>query len=326
MRKRKVLHHVKKVGVDTLHLSLQSLVIILFLLGVIAVRDFNPQLADKKEGAVISPDQTAKEGPFFNHELFSTVTVEAKAYIVYDIVSGDIVASRNLNEELPLASITKVMTALTALSLQKNKDEIFEIEQKDVEGGYDLGLAKNQKWHLDELLKYMLIFSSNDAAQTIASHYGGTETFVAAMNSLSKQNGLTALFSDPAGRDERGQIGGQGTVLDAAKLFVIARTVSPEVLDATTKKRQSVFPLSGKLTGVPNTNQSIQTLPGAEGSKTGYTDLAGGNLGVIVDITIGRPVVIVVLGSSKEGRFRDVAILYETLQKSLTHVPINRGQ
>jgi D-alanyl-D-alanine carboxypeptidase len=65
------------------------------------------------------------------------------------------------------------------------------------------------------------------------------------------------------------------------------------------------------------TNQAIESLPGAEASKTGYTDMAGGNLGVVVDISLGHPVVIVVLGSTKEGRFRDMSILYNTLRKSL---------
>ena len=75
--------------------------------------------------------------------------------------------------------------------------------------------------------------------------------------------------------------------------------------------------LNEKIVGIPNTNQSIEELFGAEGSKTGFTDIAGGNLGVIVDITVGHPVVLVVLGSSREGRFKDIATLYTALQKSL---------
>ena len=109
-----------------------------------------------------------------------------------------------------------------------------------------------------------------------------------------------------------------GLTLDMAKLLGVARKQIPEILDATTKKRQTVTASGGKISGIPNTNQAIETLPGAEASKTGFTDLAGGNLGVIVDISIGHPVAIVVLGSTREGRFRDVALLYTTLQKSLT--------
>ena len=58
-----------------------------------------------------------------------------------------------------------------------------------------------------------------------------------------------------------------------------------------------------------NTNTEITKLPQVLASKTGFTDLAGGNLAVVVDVGLNHPVVIVVLGSSKEGRFSDVEFL-----------------
>ena len=89
---------------------------------------------------------------------------------------------------------------------------------------------------------------------------------------------------------------------------------------ATTKKRQTVTSSSGRVRGIPNTNQTVQMFPGIEASKTGYTDLAGGNLAVIIDATLGHPVAIVVLGSTKEGRFEDVQILYKALLASIRMV------
>ena len=71
------------------------------------------------------------------------------------------------------------------------------------------------------------------------------------------------------------------------------------------------------LGGIPNTNQTIETLSGAEASKTGYTDRAGGNLAVIVDISVGHPIVIVVLGSTRQGRFQDIDVLYKALRASV---------
>lgn len=326
MRRKKTLRHIKNVEVSTPHVYTSAVVATIFLLIVVflsePIKNNLALLSSPKE----KESTTQSAAPLFNKSVFEGVTLEAKAYIVYDVVGKEVIASSNLEERLPLASITKVMTSLTALSLLKDKEEVFDIESSMIEDGYDLGLKKNQKWHLEELLKYMLVFSSNDAALAVAAHYGGQKFFVKAMNDLSTAYGLTASFTDPAGRDEQGEIGGMGTVLDAAKLFVFAKTKAPDLLDATTKKRQSVYPLSGKLTGIPNTNQSIETLPGAEGSKTGYTDLAGGNLGVVVDISIGRPVVLVVLGSTREGRFRDIDILYKALQKSIVSVPTKEGE
>ena len=255
--------------------------------------------------------------PLFNGLAFSNVHIEGKAYVVYDLVDQKIIAEDNAMTPLPLASITKVMTAVSATS-HKNKNDTVTITPKSIEGGYDLGLKSGQVWPLDELLKYTLIISSNDGAEAVADSFGGKEIFLKQMNEDAKNLGLTFFFTDPAGRDEGDILGGKGNAYDVARLFGVARQKIPDILDATTKKRQKVTTTKGVLSGIPNTNQIIETLPGAEGSKTGFTDLAGGNLGVIVDITIGHPVAIVVLGSTREGRFRDVTTLYNALRQSLT--------
>jgi D-alanyl-D-alanine carboxypeptidase len=252
----------------------------------------------------------------FDKSAFSSVRVDAKAFIVYDIMNHEVIASKNETDLLPLASITKIMMAVSS-TLHKDKDEKLTITPKSIEDGYDLGLKQNQVWKLSELLKYTLVFSSNDGAEVVADSFGGKEIFVSQMNDDAKKLGLSLVFTDPAGRDVHGNIGGIGSVLEVAKLFEIARKNIPEILDSTTKKRETVLANTGRISGVPNTNQSIETLPGAEASKTGYTDMAGGNLGVIVDILVGRPVVIIVLGSSKEGRFKDMETLYNTLRISL---------
>ncbi len=255
-------------------------------------------------------------GSIFNKNVFSNVVVEGGAYIVYDIIGNEVIASKNQDAILPLASLTKIMTAVSS-TLHKDKTEKVAISQKSIEDGYDLGLKKNQVWQLGELLKYTLVFSSNDGARAVADSFGTRNSFVAQMNNDAKSLGLGFVFTDPAGLDIGSSVGGLGNVLDVAKLFAIARNSIPELLDATTKKRATMRSLNEKIVGIPNTNQSIEELFGAEGSKTGFTDIAGGNLGVIVDITVGHPVVLVVLGSSREGRFKDIATLYTALQKSL---------
>jgi D-alanyl-D-alanine carboxypeptidase len=263
--------------------------------------------------------------PMFNKKLFENVVIEGKAYVVYDALTHEIIASKNEKEVLPLASITKVMTALSA-TRHMQKDAPIIISAKSIEGNYDLGLKEKQTWKLSELLKYTLVFSSNDGAEAVADSFGGRDIFVAQMNSDAQSLGLNLSFTDPAGRDLNGAIGGKGTVVDAARLFIAARASIPEILDATTKKRETVFASSGRISGVPNTNQSIESLSGAEASKTGYTDKAGGNLGVVVDVSIGHPVVIVVLGSTREGRFRDMSVLYNALRKSINNEAPVMGQ
>jgi D-alanyl-D-alanine carboxypeptidase len=278
-------------------------------------------LGGKSIGTHLSSPKSKNESlPLFVQSSFNTkeldsVHVNAKAYIIYDIATNSIIASKNATTELPLASLTKVMTAYTALK-HRSREQSVVISPQSIDGGYDIGLQKGQVWKLDELLKYTLIFSSNDGAQAVAIALGTSTPFTSQMNADAQDLGLNLRFTNPAGLDTNGNIGGIGTALDVAKLFVHAHKLFPDILDATTKKRQTVYSLNGKISGVPNTNQGIEMIPGAEASKTGYTDLAGGNLGVIVDIGLGRPVVIVVLGSTREGRFKDVETLYYTLRKS----------
>lgn len=255
-------------------------------------------------------------GPVFNKNVFSNVSVQGRAYVVYDILEQEVIAGKNADMIVPLASITKVMTAVTARTYYDKKRPV-KIGIPDDGGIYDLGLQNGQVWNLEELLKYTLVFSSNEGARAIANELGGRKYFVGQMNTCASSLGLDMKFTDPSGLDEDGQIGGLGSALSVAKLFRIGYRNFPELFDVTTKKRLTVIPSTGKITGIPNTNQDVSHFPGIMMSKTGFTDKAGGNLAVIVDVSIGRPVVIVVLGSTRDARFSDVRKLYDILKKSI---------
>lgn len=250
----------------------------------------------------------------FDKTAFDTVKIVGKAYVVYDARTGEVLASKNGNVILPLASLTKIMTLVTARSHYSRSTGIT-ILPSGLDGEYDFGLKNGQKWTLDELLKYTLVMSSNDGAQEIAEQVGGgRSSFVRMMNDDALRLGLTMKFTHPAGLDLDGQIGGLGSAEDMAKLMSIAYIGFPEILDATTKTRARVTASNGVLSGIPNTNQKINNIQGVLASKTGYTDIAGGNLAIIVDVLVGHPVVLVVLGSTKEDRFSDIEVLYNTLQ------------
>ncbi|MDQ5962674.1 MAG: hypothetical protein QG653_481 [Patescibacteria group bacterium] len=253
---------------------------------------------------------------FFKHEAFNALDVSARAYVVYDIVDKRIVASKNENLPLPLASLTKVMTALTALSMAPPETLVAINANSKLRGYYDLGLQENQGWRLDELLKYSLTFSSNDGMNAIANYFG-KDLFVSQMNVFAKSIGKTFAFSDPAGLDNGIQLGGLGSAYDVALMMTEARKKFPNILDATTHTRTNVMTEQGAVRGIPNTNQDVANILGIEASKTGFTDLAGGNLAIITDISLGRPVAIIVLGSTREGRFKDAETIYKALLQSL---------
>lgn len=271
---------------------------------------------DTSRFGLVLPNSGKEHADIYQPSAFASVDVRAKAYIVYDIVDKRIVAAKNENEQLPLASLTKVMTALTALN-HYDKDTPITIYESSIDGEYDLGLKKGQAWKLGELLKYVLVFSSNDGAYAVADTLSSRRRFVELMNADSALLGLSFTFTDPAGLDKGDGFGGKGTVLDVAKLFAVTRRDHPEIFEATTRSRLAVQAGRERLNGIPNTNQQIGHFFGAEASKTGFTESAGGNLGVVVDVTLGRPTAIVVLGSTREERFSDVDALYSALVESL---------
>jgi D-alanyl-D-alanine carboxypeptidase len=288
----------------------------LAVISVLALSNVERMVTRVQETILPMHTQHVETSPLFKSEAFSHVVVKGKAYVVYDIVDEKVIAGKNQEVVLPLASITKVMMAVTARTHYGKKQHVT-INPASVDDGYDLGLKKGQVFDLDELLKYTLVFSSNDGAQAIADGLGGRASFVNQMNEDAKSLGLLLHFTHPAGLDEGNKIGGEGSALSVAKLAAIAKKDFPELFDATTKRRVSVKASTGSIIGIPNTNQEVINLTGIEASKTGYTDKAGGNLVVIVDIAVGHPVAIVILGSTHEERFSDVEILYKALQKSL---------
>lgn len=269
-----------------------------------------------KDGVIASQTATSTPPLFFDPHVFANLSVTAKSYVVYDILERRIIAGRNETTALPLASVTKVMSAVTALRMADPDTRITIGENAKIDGGYDLGMKEGQAWRLDELLKYSLTFSSNSGMYAIANHFG-MGVFVNRMNREAQSISPTLSFTNPAGLDADNFIGGTGSALDVALLMARAKNEIPDILDATTHQRTTVSTEKGKLTGVPNTNQEINLIAGAEASKTGYTDLAGGNLALIVDPTLGHPIAIVVLGSTRTDRFTDVEKIYQALLLSI---------
>ena len=304
-----MVHHARHDYIELSYVYVGALLLVVFL-SLVAMP------VNSSRFGVIVPKTSTQEVDLYTSTAFDGVQVRAEAYVVYDLVDKKVVAAKNAEKRLPLASLTKVMTGMTALIHHDKKTQIM-VDSKSIEGSYDLGLKKGQVWKLDELLKYTLVFSSNDGAYIIADSFGGRKKFVEQMNLDSTLLGLGLTFTDPAGLDIGESIGGYGTALDIAKLFAAARKKYPEVFDATTKVRATATASTGKVSGIPNTNQDIENLFGAEASKTGFTDSAGGNLGVIVDVTLGHPTAIVVLGSTKEERFTDMETLYKALLASV---------
>ncbi len=286
-----------------------------------------PGAADKQPSTTASAEVETKK--VYNRSVFEGVKIIGKSYIVYDPVKKEVIAEKSSSEVYPLASITKVLTALLAHTYVQ-PDEKIKIKVSDLSPEGDSGLRVGDVWSRDELIKYTLTVSSNDGARALArvsgihltnnpeDDKGAVESFISRMNSFSKEQGFTTfLFNTESGLDvSSGVYGGEGSASDVAKLFEKVYFEVPDIFENTTRNTTVVTSADGN-TIAHNTNTSASSIPGLTISKTGYTDAALGNLGVVVEIGLGHPVVIVVLHSGRESRFGDIDTLYKATVQAM---------
>ena len=248
---------------------------------------------------------------------FITVSIQAKAAYVWDVRNQKVLFAKNADDILPLASITKIMTADVASELLAPTSTISINQDALLQDG-DNGLLLNERWTFRNLLDFTLAVSSNDGAFAIAS--AASPDFVGKMNEKAQALGLTSMhFYNPTGLDESlSQSGAYSSATDLAKLFVYTLQNHPEIFNATRYARFTTSSIDGFNHTAINTDEEINNIPGIIGSKTGYTDLAGGNLAVVYDASINYPIVVVVLGSTYDGRFSDVTTLIQASNQVLS--------
>ena len=252
---------------------------------------------------------------------FQEISLEAKGASVWDVVNQREIFSKNADQPLPLASLTKVMTALAA-NVSPNGKKDVEITEEDLLPEGDSNLVVGDIWKVSELRDFTLLTSSNDGAFALASMFGREDKFVESMNNLARRIGLlnSKFFNehgldreiDSGGPDMRA--GGYGSAHDMTLLFEYTLKNYPEILEATRYKNLA-FASAEKIYSADNTNVVIDQIPNLIASKTGYTELAQGNLVIAYDTGLNRPIIISVLGSTQEGRFTDTLKLLEASQK-----------
>lgn len=262
-----------------------------------------------------TPKTTSEERPI---ELsypnpFDSILIEGKAAYVLDINSGRVLFKKNAEKPLPLASITKVMTAFVAAQ-ELPTTKVVAIDDKALQTEGDAGLKIRERWKLSDLIDFTLIESANDGAAAVAEAISPSGNFSSEMNKKAREIGMQhSTFYNETGLDVSSEkAGAYGSAEDVAKLFNYILKNNPELLDATQYDELTVQSLDGVSHTAQNTNTVTGKIPNLIASKTGYTLLAGGNLAVAFDAGINRPVVVVVLGSSQEGRFNDVVKLAST--------------
>jgi serine-type D-Ala-D-Ala carboxypeptidase (penicillin-binding protein 5/6) len=200
--------------------------------------------------------------------------ITAKSALVYDLTARKVLFSKSPAMRLPMASLTKIMTAVIALESPRKYDE-YSVTQGDLVGENSMGLSGGEKLSLDELMYGLILTSGNDAAETLASNYPqGRSKFIEAMNDKAKSLGLTNThFTNPTGLEGDGE----------------QYTTAYDLLVMTNYAMQ--FPLFKKVVGtfdydipysdthkefyLENETNLLTSYPGVMGVKDGYTPEAG---------------------------------------------------
>lgn len=248
---------------------------------------------------------------------FATISLQAKSAYVWDMKNKKVIFAKNANDILPLASITKIMTADVASELIA-PNTIVSISNADLSQEGDSGLFVNERWNFKKLLDFTLAVSSNDGASALAN--AASSNFVEKMNEKARSLGLSSMrFYNPTGLDESLTLSGAyGSAADVAKLFSYTQQNHPEIFNATRYASFKTTSLDNFSHTAVNTDEEINNIPGIIGSKTGFSDLAGGNLAVIYDAAVNYPIIVVVLGSTYNERFSDVTSLIKATNQSLS--------
>ena len=239
----------------------------------------------------------------------------AKSAILYDTGTGRVLYQKNAYEQVPLASLTKLMAVQTVLSV-KSPDTPVQITRSDLNPSGDSGLKVGQTIRLGDLIKFALVASSNDAMEAAAASLG--DGSINKMNAAAAAMGLTKThFFNATGLDiSTTASGAYGSAYDVARLAAIFYKDHPDFFELTTRPDVSISQ-NGKELKAGATATPLQGIPGFVAAKTGYTDLAGGNLVAVFDLEPGLTVIAAVLGSTHEGRFSDVATLITAARQSL---------
>lgn len=230
-------------------------------------------------------------------------SVTASAFVLLDADTGQVLAERDADEPLLVASTVKILTVLTALDHVAD-DTVVTVGGEVQIGGAGVGLDPGEQWRIDDLLEAVIVRSGNDAARALAVHVGGSiPTFVEMMRAKAEELGIAgAVINEPTGLDDNNR-------LSARDLAVVTRAAMQDGRFRDVAGRRTVdLPDLGT---VATRNLLLDRYPDAIGVKTGYTDLAGWCL-VAAAARDGREFVAVVLGArTDEDRFADAETLLD---------------
>lgn len=234
--------------------------------------------------------------------------INAHSAVLFDTKSEKFLFQKDIHKTLPIASLTKLMSGVIVVE-NIDLSSVITVPAEDLNvDGFGADFVKGEKIKALDLLKIMLVKSSNDAAlvfQTEAEK--NSIDFLAKMNNKAQEIGMTSThFTNPAGLDDSAF----STAADLVKLVRYSRRY-PLLWEILRTKTLDISSIDGRTVHrLNNTDQLLGKLPDIIGGKTGFTDGAMGTMILVVDNDSGRSeLVTVVLGSND--RFTEAQKLVE---------------
>ena len=250
--------------------------------------------------AFILPVSEASYIPVLNTNIVSP-DIKAKAAVIYDVNSSRYLYSKDIEEKLPIASLTKILTAIIIVDKLNFKDIITVPKEAIKVDGERQDLYLGERLTVEDLVKMMLIKSSNDAAYALA-YYAKTigVDLIFEMNTKAFGLGMSSsYFKDVAGLNDEAY----SNVEDMVKLVKNSLNY-PVLWGIMSQKSVDLRSLDGIPHHLETTNQLLEEMPGIIGGKTGYTDDAKGCMILVVQVSPeGDRIISIVLGSGE--RFID---------------------
>lgn len=229
----------------------------------------------------------------------SPIDIEARAYIVVDMDTKEILAEKNSDSPTSIASLTKVLSAVVALDLAHPSDEFTVSKNAASIPPTKIGVVPGEKMMLSELLQAMLLTSANDATEVIKEgvneQYQG-DVFINAMNQKAQLIGMrNSRFQNPQGFDAQGHY---STPYDLALLSLYAMQNYPEI-EEIAHKDYAHLPKNSqhKQFDLYNWNGLLGVYPNTFGLKTGMTERAG-NTTIVMAERNGKKILVVLLGAT----------------------------
>lgn len=239
--------------------------------------------------------------------------VDAPSAILMEVQTGTVLFEKNSHQQLPPASVTKVMTLLLVMeALERGQiswdDSVVASEAAAAKGGSQVYLEAGETMTMDEMLKAVVVASANDCATALAEHVAGSESaFTAKMNERAKELGLTdTYFVNCTGLDDEPEAAEHLT--SAYDIAVMSR----ELLKHDAIRRYTTIwmdTVRNGTFGLANTNKLVRFYQGTTGLKTGYTSAAGHCLSASAQRDGVEYIAVVLHCTSSQERFQSAKAL-----------------